>query len=389
MIQFDPGQTILLNVGIDVFAIAIMLIIHRSYRQDFADTPDIRLMYRINLTVIWILLVDILMWLTNGKAGKTMRIIGYVDNMAYFILQFVAAFFWLRYAWGRIFGHAISRRIELLCVRIPFFALNLCLLSTPWTHWYFYLDELNRYRRGVLSIPMFVINLFYLAVVSAAALVQYRKEVFLDRKRELAAIAFFAVPPLFGGAMQILIYGISLIWPSTILSCLLVLLAKESQAIARDPLTGLNNRRNMEKYLKMYGGREQFGALAVIVIDINNFKQINDRYGHNVGDEALIRAANILRITLSGTPAVLSRYGGDEFVILLPDSDEESAKEAVHRIEVNFTKLSETSQLPFPMSVSIGWDLSAEKGRRCADDLLRRADENMYREKARYHRQGE
>lgn len=389
MIQFDPGQTILLNIGIDTFAITIMLIIHRSYRRDFADTPDIRLMYWINLCVLCILLVDILMWMTNGRAGKAARIVGYADNMAYFFLQFVTAFLWLRYAWGRIFGQALPRWLALFCVRIPFFLLSLCLFTTPWTHWYFYLDELNRYCRGVLSLPMFVLNLAYLAVVSAAALVQYRKEVFLDRKRELASIAFFAVPPLFGGAMQILIYGISLVWPCTILSCLLVLLTKESQAIARDPLTGLNNRRNMEKYLKMYGEGRQFGALAVIVIDLNNFKQINDRYGHKMGDVALIRAADILRITFSGTPTVLARYGGDEFVVLLPGSGERGAEEAVRKIETNFDQHSGTGQLPFPMSVSIGWAISAEKGRGRAEDLLREADENMYREKTRYHRQSE
>lgn len=385
MVQFDSGETLFANVWIDVFSAIIMLIIYRSYENDFTDTPDIRLMYRINLSVLMIILTDIIMWTMNGRAGQMARILGYADNIAYFILQYIAAFLWFKYASTRIFGRQLSSKVELFCARIPILLLSLCILSSPWTGWCFYLDDLNNYRRGILAIPIFMINLAYPLAVSVAALVQYRKEMFLDRKRELTSIAFFAVPPLLGGAVQILISGVSVVWPCTVLSCLLVLLTKESQAISRDALTGLNNRRNMEKYLKMYGEDEQAGAVAAIVIDINDFKQINDRYGHNAGDEALIRTAYTLRIAFSGTSAFLSRYGGDEFVILIPGSDKRSVEEVICKIEDSFTQFPQIDQFPFRLTVSMGYAISAEKGRDRTVNLLRKADEDMYREKARYH----
>ena len=150
----------------------------------------------------------------------------------------------------------------------------------------------------------------------------------------------------------------SMIWPCTVISSLLILLNKVNEAISRDPLTGLNNRRNMERHLLTYEG-EQNRAISLIIMDINDFKAINDQYGHRAGDDALVLIANILRTTINGTSAFLARYGGDEFVVIIPQGDERTAIEAI-RIKNNIDAFNKTNQLPFQLNISAGYAISNE-----------------------------
>ena len=113
-----------------------------------------------------------------------------------------------------------------------------------------------------------------------------------------------------------------------------VLLHQEAQRLSvTDPLTGLWNFR----YFQLQANREAEAAarsgrpLSLIVVDIDRFKQVNDRYGHQVGDEVLIEVAARLRDS-TRVPDIVARYGGEEFVVLLPDTDLEGATATAERI---------------------------------------------------------
>ena len=157
MIVFDISETLFFNIGIDVFSGIITLIILYSYKRDFADTYSIRLLRMIEAAVLLVLLTDIVMWILNGKSGDYVRALSYVDNIIYFIMQIVAALFWLRYAWYRIFGHSMPRKNEAFYVLVPFIILSMISIASPLNGWCFYLDDANYYHRGVLSAPMSVV----------------------------------------------------------------------------------------------------------------------------------------------------------------------------------------------------------------------------------------
>ena len=385
MIIFDPGETLLFDIGIDVFSCIITLIIFYRCTRDFADTYDVLLLRKIEVAMLLVILTDMVMWILNGKSGDGLRALSYVDNIVYFIVQLVIAVEWLRYAWYRLFEQAMPIKKEILFVFVPFSLLSLLIVTSPFNGWCFYLDDANYYHRGVLSATMSVIVLIYLLSVSAIALAQYRKEVLIDRKKELLTIAFFVVPPFLGGAMQTVFYGLSVLWPCAVVSSMLVLLNKESQAISQDPLTGLNNRRNMERFFRIEEGQNR--ATTLIVLDINDFKNINDQHGHTFGDVALIQTADILRRIFNGTPAFLARYGGDEFVVVLPGGRESAAREITQKIKNSFDAFSGTKQFPFRLSVSVGYAVSSRRANNKIANLLREADENMYRDKSTYHRE--
>ncbi|MGB4607265.1 MAG: GGDEF domain-containing protein [Sedimentibacter sp.] len=387
MIELNPAETLLFNVGINTFSFIIALIIFYTYKNSFDYHYDIRQLRMLESIIMLILLSDIGMWLLDGKSGNTIRVLCYANIMFYFLMQNAATIEWLRYAYYRILGRNIPGRKEIFLIYIPFAILSIIVVTSPINGWCFYLDDSNYYHRGPWSFWMSVVILAYLLSISVMALIRHKKEVSVDHRKELLTLAFFVIPPFVGGVVQTVFYGISMIWPCTVISSLLILLNKVNEAISRDSLTGLNNRRNMERHLLTYEG-EQNRAISLIIMDINDFKAINDQYGHRAGDDALVLIANILRTTFNGTSAFLARYGGDEFVVIIPQGDERTAIEAIRKIKNNIDAFNKTNQLPFQLNISAGYAISNEKSVNIPS-LFKEADMNMYTDKALYHQDAE
>lgn len=135
-----------------------------------------------------------------------------------------------------------------------------------------------------------------------------------------------------------------------------VLLQQAEVLAATDPLTGLYNRRQLFALgaYEVLRARRLNQPLSALVIDIDHFKQINDSYGHPIGDEILQAMAGILRASLRQED-ILARIGGDEFVVLLPTTDIHEAATVADRIRLTVQRLAiHTTQLAVPVTISIG-----------------------------------
>jgi diguanylate cyclase len=161
-------------------------------------------------------------------------------------------------------------------------------------------------------------------------------------------------------------------------------LQEAQQNASLDTLTGLPNRRALETGLKRMvdAARMMRGAVSIALCDIDHFKQINDRHGHDVGDRTLRLVADILS-TDASADCMIGRYGGEEFLILLEDYDAESA---AHRIEALRADLArrhlrsrDTDEPIGQITFSAG--VAALGLGETAADLLRRADAALYRAK--------
>ncbi|MGQ9699535.1 MAG: GAF domain-containing protein [Candidatus Bipolaricaulaceae bacterium] len=151
------------------------------------------------------------------------------------------------------------------------------------------------------------------------------------------------------------------------------------QAI-RDPVTGLYNRRFLDEVLRREVARaERYGhALSLILVDIDNFKEINDRYGHLVGDEALRRVARALQENIRRVDYIF-RWGGDEFCVILPETNGLGAKEVVRRFQEPFGILAEEPMIRLTLGYT-SWDPRQEPAP-SVEELFRRADQLLYQMK--------
>jgi diguanylate cyclase (GGDEF)-like protein/PAS domain S-box-containing protein len=151
-----------------------------------------------------------------------------------------------------------------------------------------------------------------------------------------------------------------------------------------DPLTGLLNRRGFERELTSHVGRVQrYGAHgALLAMDLDHFKVINDSRGHHAGDELIIRVAGLLRERLRESD-VLARLGGDEFAVLLPyaTSEQATALAAVLLDQVRAAEIDLSGARPTQITTSIGVTMFEDDGA-TGEEMLIRADVAMYEAKA-------
>lgn len=150
-----------------------------------------------------------------------------------------------------------------------------------------------------------------------------------------------------------------------------------------DELTGLLNRRALLAAITAEIARQHRSGSqsAVMMIDFDHFKQINDTYGHNAGDRVLQHVSDIARQSLRETD-LLGRIGGEEFAVLLPDTDIEGARVLAERlrerVETTATRSEGGDDISMTLSVGI---CSLKQNERDASDLLRRADAALYKAK--------
>ncbi|MBP0021881.1 MAG: diguanylate cyclase [Cyanobacteria bacterium SBLK] len=159
-------------------------------------------------------------------------------------------------------------------------------------------------------------------------------------------------------------------------------LAELEKLATTDPLTGIANRRHL-----LTLGEQEFSRVcrydrpfSILMIDLDRFKNINDTYGHSIGDEILKKMAKVT-LSVLGTVDYFGRFGGEEFVILLPETNVKDAKEVAEKVgrkiaEMQFIHIEKIIKI----TVSIGV-AAYQIGDTTIDDILRRADDALYQAK--------
>ncbi|HQP31703.1 MAG TPA: GGDEF domain-containing protein, partial [Deltaproteobacteria bacterium] len=168
------------------------------------------------------------------------------------------------------------------------------------------------------------------------------------------------------------------------------LLMRELERMAStDGLTGVFNRTyfNQEYMQAIHNATRYAIPFAVIMVDVNGLKEVNDRYGHERGDEMLVRVARLLKEICRKTD-VVSRIGGDEFAALMPSTRRELAENVVARLRAMEERLfmmcrdRDGTDRMVNIRISIGLCASNEVP---PDDVLKEADRRMYEDKAEYY----
>ena len=269
------------------------------------------------LTNIIMLIVDFLCWYFNTLPGNFNLWGNRIANYLLYVLAPVAPLLWILYTNYQIYNDA--KRLKKLSLFLIFpLAVNLIFTTVNLkTGWFYWIDEANVYYRGEY-LGTLVIMSFIILGFSFVSIVRNRS---IIEKQHFISLLLFFVPPVVGITIQYFNYGVNYNWSGMMVALLIIYFNIQDRSLKTDYLTGVFNRRQLDNYLRYKiqtsSERKSFSA---ILIDITKFKQINDLYGHQIGDEALQESVKILKKCIAKDDFI-ARYGGDEFFLILDISD--------------------------------------------------------------------
>ena len=379
-----------LYVVISSVGIILLSIILFTQRETKAASAAQRRFNHLIYAAIVMLVVDACCWLVDGQQFRFARELNVALQTVYFALHVILPYLWALYVEGALSTDLRAARRRITIATLPLLLFILALAFNFRYGFVFSIDAQNVYHRETGVYYYAFLSYAYLIYGSIRSLIKASGASWVDDRRRYYTMAFFAVLPSLGGFIQLFFYGISLNWILASVSILLVYIDSQNRQISTDPLTGLNNRRELTKFLlRETGEREQprSGVLTLIMMDVDGFKQINDTYGHFYGDGVLINVSAILKASCKNTDAFLARFGGDEFCIVLPASADISAREIIARIHANISAWNGAHSDRESIGLSIGyaeWDAQKDA---TYETLLARADRRMYQVKHAKKRQ--
>jgi|GEM_PF-410653 len=190
-----------------------------------------------------------------------------------------------------------------------------------------------------------IIFLIFAAFYILDSLYLYVKRVKKNGSLKLFPVHIFLIPVILGVVIQAFFVEIAITWTSIAISVAGIMTALKNEIIFTDCLTGLYNRVYLE-FLHKRACNKKDCWVSGIMIDLNGFKQINDNYGHAEGDLALCIVADLLRKSFSEY-GVVTRYAGDEFVIMLNTTDDQLIQKIIKSAKKNFVTENEKSDKPY------------------------------------------
>jgi diguanylate cyclase (GGDEF)-like protein len=355
-------------------AIGLIMILIDYHNNRAADTVQKRIFSLLIVTVFAAMMCDLIYAAVGGVPTPLLCNVNRVASCLYFLLlsvSFGLMFLFLEYS--SIGTRRLKKVTAALGALIGVYAFVLVLGAA--TGKIFYITSENLYSRG--DLYAIVIIFPYLLVTLAVT------NVILNRKHmnriHFALLLISVLPAGVGSTLDILNADSQKIWPCIFMTVLFCYLFIIRMTALIDSLTGVYNRRGCDEHLIAIGKMNRRKQYSVVVIDMDDFKKINDTFGHAQGDNALRDATNLLRASVRRSD-FLARYGGDEFIIFAP-SDEPGT--IVSHIKSKIEEFNARGIRPYTLSLSCGGAIYMPGDPRTPQEFIAYVDTLMYFDKDR------
>ena len=317
----------------------------------------------------------------DGRIFWGCRVLSYLINSFCFIGTCSVGFLFCLYVNFRLFNsiRRVKKSAKILALPLALDVI-MNLLNLTGCGIVFTISKENIYERGFLVSAVYAVLFFYffysLYLVNRAK----RKGLYV----KFFPVYYFVVPCIIGTVVQGISYGVTLGWTSVAIAVLFIYIQIQSLNTFVDSLSGLYNRRYMDYILSQFKNNPKTTIYGVM-IDVNDFKRINDMYGHSRGDDAIRRIGRILSDSVPEN-GIAVRYAGDEFIILLRTEEEKIVESVMKRVEQNTERFNQSSLEPFPLSLAMGYsrfDTESDN----IEGFLSAMDREMYVSKQHHYQQ--
>ena len=357
--------------------ISILLIgtLYLANRQKAEYDRDMRLLQQIMVTIGIANISDCCVYYLAGSSNIVIKILVFLSGSGLFLGNVMIGYLWAKFIMVHMdipfsdIRRNIYRTIGLISIVLLVINIFYPLV--------FSVSD-GRYQRGFAYIIFLIFAAFYIL----DSLFLYVKRVKKNGSLKLFPVHIFLIPVILGVVIQAFFVEIAITWTSIAISVAGIMTALKNEIIFTDCLTGLYNRVYLE-FLHKRACNKKDCWVSGIMIDLNGFKQINDNYGHAEGDLALCIVADLLRKSFSEY-GVVTRYAGDEFVIMLNTTDDQLIQKIIKSAKKNFVTENEKNDKPYQLSASMGYAIT-NLSNETIDDFMNRIDEQMYQDKMKYY----
>lgn len=368
-----PGT---LNIELLLICAIICLILLLLVRSEASYDVDSSLLANLMAHIVVLNVLDCFCIISLYFHIATLALFG---NSAYFMVGLMLSFSWFLYADKVLNVKLWKQKWFKAFLLMPFILESMLIVASFWTGWLFTLDDNGEYLRGPYFLVQMVGCGFYMFIPFCVTFSRlFRKKYYSSRPRNVA-LCSFAVFPFFMMLVQIFYPQTPSIAIGLTLAILLIFLNIQSQLITTDPLTGLNNRNRLIRFLDSKVTRVRDDKqLFLFMLDIDKFKAINDNYGRLEADIVLKMVADTLKSVCGHLGHFIARYRSDEFVVVAEINDFSDALYLRRNINLFLSKKCE--HLKFPLRLSIGYT-AWNSERDSIPDFLVRADKQLQADK--------
>ncbi|MBQ7445859.1 MAG: GGDEF domain-containing protein [Clostridia bacterium] len=355
---------------------------NRRERQIKYDHALIAFMVYFFTDIFWAMVID-------GVITRTLITVA-ATSFANYISMVGITYFWLEYAKAVLHSPNRNKKVNRFASMAPFVVSTLAMVII------FFADSSVLFNEEL--VPTMVHKLFLIGVpcinIGVTVIYSVRKAVkevnTIERTRYLM-VGFLPVFVVVTGIIQLVLL------PQTSLfcfGCAIIMVTFHIQtmqtAISVDSLTGLNNRGQLIHFTaQLAASKFDSEPVFVVMMDVNDFKAINDTFGHAEGDRALVIIAKALKATAKekNVTMFLGRYGGDEFIMVIRSGSETELAHIIEELRDKIILECKTNETPYTISIGAGYDRllnESDSFRKC----LQRADKNLYEDKERCKEKG-
>ena len=361
---------ILVANGTGAFLVLFLLL----YRIRISQTNQFdEKAYNFMLIVAFIATInETLSFIIDARPGFIFHILQYISNTISSASSGIIGYCWCLFVEYHIHRNfkRIKKKSRILAVPL-IIATILIFINLLGTGIIFDISKENIYTRGPMNFILYIFVFVYY-IESIYTVQKAKNDSILV---EFFPIYFFIIPCMIGTMIQGFFFGISTIWLCVAIAFIIVYIEIQISISFIDDLSGLYNRKYMNHYLdKLQNDKPK--RVYGFLMDINDFKTINDIYGHLKGDQAIIQFGKILQHSID-KDSVAIRMGGDEFVIFAILKSNEEALALKKHIEQNVRQFNTNSTEPFHLSFSIG--IAKYSGN--IETFLSSMDDSMYEAK--------
>ncbi len=284
-----------------------------------------------------------------------------------YLLVTVASYLWFMYISIYVRADYIDDKKKLCILSIPA-NLNLILVIVLGLVSY----EGKLYQTFIITFIPFLYMVF-VAIFGSLRIISHKA---LINKKGALFYAWYPMSLVIFALLQIIYENIPILCFGTTFAIIVILIYSLSIKISTDGLTGLYNRNELNRYV--YYNVKNSSNICVLMFDLDNFKHINDTYGHLEGDKALIATSKILKDSIKDSNAFLARFGGDEFIIICKDFRQNDINAILLKIDEATKKINQVNN-DYKIGISSGFAVREEN-----EDFLKtieRADQKLYENK--------